>query len=185
MHNSVVGSAAAQVTTHALAQFISIQLDNVRFHVTSDMARHSALCFRHHSNRRADLTRCAVAALKSVMLDEGLLQRVRMPILRQPLDRGNLSPLVLHRKRQARQDAFAIGEHRAGATSSQETLLSFLAMNPSRLETTCKVTLAAVAPSSSRIVPPDPSRTVIGNRRLGNTAFRRENYKESIPVPRL
>src|ERR1700751_817598 len=42
--------------------------------------------------------------------------------------------------------------------SSHETLLSFLAMNPSRLETTCKVTFDPVASPRIDIVPPSLER---------------------------
>lgn len=49
------------------------------------------------------------------MVDERLLQRVQHAIVREPLDRGHLAPLVLDGQSQARQDPLPVDEHRAGA----------------------------------------------------------------------
>ena len=52
------------------------------------------------------------------MLDERLLQRVQRAAGGQAFDRGDRAALVLHRQRQARQDALAVDQHRAGAAGA-------------------------------------------------------------------
>jgi hypothetical protein len=69
--------------------------------------------FGEHRHGRADLAVRAVAALKSVPVDERPLHRVQLPILRQSFDRLDLPVLVLDGNRQTRIDALAVHKHGA------------------------------------------------------------------------
>src|SRR5262249_43687790 len=62
-----------------------------------------------------DLAGSAVAALEGVMLDEGLLQRVKRASLRQAFDGRDPRAIVHNRQREARIDAPALEENGAGA----------------------------------------------------------------------
>src|SRR5438270_8969904 len=65
--------------------------------------------------------------------------------------------------------------------SSHETLLSFLAMNPSRLETMCKVTRDPVAFPSPNLVPPGGGLTSIRTLRADrNNAFRQKDRTRNL-----
>jgi hypothetical protein len=64
---------------------------------------------------RTDLTGSTVAALESVMLDEGLLQRMQRASLGQAFDRRHLRTVFHDRQREARVDPPAIDQHGAGA----------------------------------------------------------------------
>src|SRR3569832_1702663 len=68
--------------------------------------------FVRHCHRRADLTGCAISALKTVMFDESMLQGMKCPVLPEALDRGDGMAFMLDRQRQARQDAVPIGQDR-------------------------------------------------------------------------
>ena len=48
------------------------------------------------------------------MLDKRVLKRVKRLVSRKPLDRGDRAPVVLHRQRQAGDDALSVYQHRAG-----------------------------------------------------------------------
>ena len=61
-----------------------------------------------------DLAGSAVTALKSVTVDERLLQRMQPVVGREPLDRGHLAPFVLHGQRQAGQDPVSVDQLHAG-----------------------------------------------------------------------
>ena len=76
---------------------------------SSDPARPSA------SRATADMICPGVqyAALKTVVTDERLLQRVQRSVPGEPLDRRYLPPLALRRQRQARQHTPAVEQHRA------------------------------------------------------------------------
>jgi len=56
--------------------------------------------------------------LKSVVLEEGLLERMQRAVLGQPLDGRNLRAFVLRRQRQAGENARAVAQHRARAARS-------------------------------------------------------------------
>ena len=94
-----IGAAAADVAAHQLA----------------DLVGGLRLSLRDHADRGADLARGAVAALKRVVLDERLLQRMQRSSLRQPLDRRDLSAVLHDRERQAGIDPPTVDQHRAGA----------------------------------------------------------------------
>src|SRR5258705_7709925 len=78
LDNAAVGAAAADVAAHPLADFIVA----------------SGVPFFQQRNRRADLPRRAVAALKSVVADERGLHRMQPAVRGQPFDRGDLLAAV-------------------------------------------------------------------------------------------
>ena len=58
------------------------------------------------------------------MLDECRLHGVQLAVFREPLDRNDFPPFVLHGKSETRIDAFAIHQHCAGAAGA--LIASFL-----------------------------------------------------------
>ena len=58
------------------------------------------------------------------MLDERRLHGVQLAVFRQPLDRNDFPPFVLHGKSETGVDPFAIHQHGAGAASA--LIASFL-----------------------------------------------------------
>src|SRR6266540_6059168 len=94
-----VRAAAAQVAAHELP----------------DLRVRSRPALGQQTEPGHDLTRRAVAALESVVADEGLLQRVQPPVPCQPFDRHDLAALGGDGQREARQDTPAVQQDRAGA----------------------------------------------------------------------
>ena len=66
-----------------------------------------------HADCGADLAGRAVAALESVVLNEGLLHRVQAANGAQALDGGDFRPVLHHREHEAAVDALAVEQHRA------------------------------------------------------------------------
>ena len=60
-----------------------------------------------------DLARCAETALHSVMVDEGLLDRVEFVAVRQSFNRGDFGAVMHRRQCQARDDSLAVEKNRA------------------------------------------------------------------------
>jgi hypothetical protein len=69
----------------------------------------------HAGDRGHDLSRRAIAALESVLVDEGLLHRVRMITMGKTFDGRDFLILRCKRQSQARHHTTAIDQHRAGA----------------------------------------------------------------------
>src|SRR5690349_23694265 len=67
------------------------------------------------ADRRQDLARRAIAALKSVMLDEGLLHRMQFAAVGDAFDGGHIVTLRGHGKRQTGQHAPPVEENRTSA----------------------------------------------------------------------
>jgi hypothetical protein len=99
-NNVGVGAAAANVSTHQFANLIG----SFRF------------ALRYQRGGRADLTGCAVAALKRVMVDEGLLELIENSICRQAFNGGDVLGIMHDCQGQARVNTPAIHQYRAGAT---------------------------------------------------------------------
>src|SRR5262249_52469404 len=96
----VVTGAAAEISCHAGAYLVRARLR---------IARQES--FGAH-----ELARRAEAALRSIMIDKGLLQRIEAPVLRKTLhclDRPAIRP---HGKVTARVDRLAVEQYRAGST---------------------------------------------------------------------
>ena len=64
-------------------------------------------------DRRHDHAGRAVAALQAMLLPEAVLQRMQLAVLGEPLDRGDLRAVGLHREDRARFGAAAVDEDRA------------------------------------------------------------------------
>ena len=73
------------------------------------------MTFIDAADRRHDLARCAIAALKSVVIDEGSLHRMQFAAIGETFDRGHAVSLRGDRKRQTRQHATAVDQNRASA----------------------------------------------------------------------
>ena len=68
-----------------------------------------------HPDRRAQLAGRAVAALERVVLDERLLQRMQLVVVREPLDGRHLGAIVRDREREACVRPAPVDQHGAGA----------------------------------------------------------------------
>ena len=168
--------------------------------ILGDVARNAALQLRRHAHRRADLARCAVAALEAVVLHKGLLQRMQRPRRTQPLDGGDFAAFVLHRQGEAAVDAFAVHQHGAGAARALVAALlgpGELQMLPQKVEQRCAdigrdlliVSVDLEPHAASGWVAPLTRGAQRSSRRRGHyrldpapiaeAAVRRENYATS------
>jgi hypothetical protein len=89
------------------------------------MTRHTSAQFVGHANGGTDLPGRAVTALEAVVLDEGPLQWMHVAVRREAFDRRDCMSFVLHRERQARQDALAT-VHQHGARPARSLVATFL-----------------------------------------------------------
>src|ERR687897_151525 len=106
LHDVVVAGAAAEVPLEGLAHlFVG------RVRVLPQVA-----------GRRHDHARCAVAALEAVVAMERLLDRMQLPVGRQPLDRRDLPAVDLHGEQVARFDGLAV--HQDGARAARRGIAS-------------------------------------------------------------
>ncbi len=71
------------------------------------------MAFFDQCDGRTNLTRRAIAALKTVVLDESRLHRMKLVTVRKTFDRRNLVALMRERETQAGIDAAPIHENRA------------------------------------------------------------------------
>ena len=86
-----------------------------RGHIVGDRAGPARLDLSQHGQRRTDLPRCAVPALKTVTIDKRLLQRMQPLRAGHTFDSGDSSALSGHRQDQAGVRPPAVEQHRAGA----------------------------------------------------------------------
>src|ERR1700677_51671 len=91
----VVRATAAQIPAHALTELIAAERNRLAAQVICDMARHAALELVEHADRRAELPRGAISALKTVVVDKTLLERMQNAITREAFDRADRAALVL------------------------------------------------------------------------------------------
>src|SRR5438270_7557828 len=107
-------------------------------HIFADLGFRAGMTLIDAGNRRHDLAGRAVAALEAVMIDEGLLHGMQAAGGRSDaFDRGDLASLRGRRKRQAGEDALAIGMD--GASPALAVIAPFLAacqsyLFPQRIE---------------------------------------------------
>ncbi len=73
LDDAVVSPASAEVAAHAFADFTLVDRDNGGGEITGDDARDVALDFASHPDSGTELARCAISALKAIVLDKGLL----------------------------------------------------------------------------------------------------------------
>jgi hypothetical protein len=71
-----------------------------------------------------DLSRRAVAALKTIVFDERALERMQLAVRAQTFDSHNLIAVVHDRQRQTRCDAPSVGEH--GACAARTLIAALL-----------------------------------------------------------
>lgn len=76
--------------------------------IGGDRARHAPFYLVRHPDRGAELAGSAIAALKAIMLNEGILERMQMVGLSKTFDRGDRTTLILYRQREARVDPFTV-----------------------------------------------------------------------------
>src|SRR5262249_8533865 len=102
-NDALVARAPAQVPGQALAYLLL-----ARLRVSAEEPGH-----------RDDEAGGAEPALQAMAVAEGLLYRAERPVLRgQPLNRGHLGALQLHREQQAGPYRVAVDEHRARAADA-------------------------------------------------------------------
>jgi len=99
-HDLRIGAAPAEVAAHQFANVLP--------------GGRPSLADQSHG--RADLARCAIAALESVLIDEGLLHGMQPTILGEPLDGGDLRAVLHDGEGKTGVDAHAVHQHGAGAT---------------------------------------------------------------------
>ena len=102
-----VARAAAQIATHALANLCPREILNREWlcDVYRRGTRPPRFRFFDHCNSRHDLARRAKTALKPVMLDEHLLERVQAAVAPQPLNGGDLMAVVHRRQSHTGQNS--------------------------------------------------------------------------------
>src|SRR5258708_4415321 len=112
-----VGGAAAEIAAHALANLVVVEGDLVGTEIGGDGAGPAGRGLAQHPDRRAELPRCAIAALEGVVRDERPLERVQVVAThrRQPLDRDDLTVLMRDGERQAAIDSSPVQQDGAGA----------------------------------------------------------------------
>ena len=134
-HDVRVGRAAADIAAHPFADLGIGEFGSRICQIGRHIARHARAALGQHADGRANLARCAVAALKAVMLDEGRLHRMQILAVGEPFDRGDGLAVVHHRERQAGVDAASIDQHRAGAALT--VVATFLRAGQREMLTQC------------------------------------------------
>jgi hypothetical protein len=89
-----IGSAAAEVAAHALTNLIVTERDMLSVQIYAHRTRPAGLDLAQHTDGRADLPRCTVAALEGVVFDKRSLQWVQILIIGESLDRDDLGTLM-------------------------------------------------------------------------------------------
>ncbi len=114
--NSGIGSAAAEIAAHTLADLLVVEGDVLSRQISAHRAGPTGPGLAQHAERRAELSWGTVAALKRVVRDERLLEGVQVvAICRQPLDGDDLGILVRDSEGQAAIDASPVEQDGAGA----------------------------------------------------------------------
>src|SRR5450830_1462995 len=115
-----IGAAAADVAAHAFADLCRRQ-KRCDGQVGTDQTGNAVPDLLQHRYCRADLSRCAVAALVAVVFDEGCLHGMQPIRVTQAFDSDHFSAFVHHRQRQAGIDAAAIDDDRTGTALTVRT----------------------------------------------------------------
>src|SRR5688572_28490025 len=117
-------ATAADVAAHTLAYLIVCEAGRVHRYIFGNVTRIAATCLFEHPDSRTYLPGRAVAALKTVVLDEGSLHRVKLFAARESFNGCDLATLERGRERQARQHPAAINEY--GASAALALVATFL-----------------------------------------------------------
>jgi len=110
-----IGRAPAEVAAHALADLIVIERDMLSIQVGTYHTWPASLGFAQHADRRADLSRRAVATLKGVVRDERSLEWVQVLTVGKLLDRDGLGVLMGNGEAEAARDPPTIKQDGTGA----------------------------------------------------------------------
>src|ERR1700733_15252351 len=102
-----IGAAAADVTAHSLAQFGVAELHR-HVEVLGHMARDAGFNLVEYRDRGADLAWRAIAALITVVFDEGSLHRMHVLGRAETLDGDHLITLMHDRQRETGIDTPAV-----------------------------------------------------------------------------
>src|SRR4051812_49948211 len=94
------GSARGHLADRREDVRISTAATDVPAHELADLVIGMCTCLIQQRHRRDDLPRRAVAALKAVMTDEGILQRVELTFVGESFDRRHLTAFALRHQRQ-------------------------------------------------------------------------------------
>src|SRR6266516_425092 len=86
--------APAEIAAHALSDLIVVEGDVIGVQIGAHRTRPASFGLAQHTDRRANLSRRAVAALKCVVRDERPLEGVQGLAICKPLDGDDLGVLV-------------------------------------------------------------------------------------------
>ena len=116
-NDSRIRAATADISAHALTNFVGGQISGADFsQIGGDVTGVAPPGFLQKRDGGANLSRCAVAALESVMLQERRLHWMQLIALRQAFNGGDLLAFMRHGQRETAIDAAAIGQNGARAT---------------------------------------------------------------------
>src|ERR1700722_5449754 len=112
-HDVGVGCAPADIAAHSLANFYIGEFGGWLRQIVGNIARHALPALGQHSDRRTDLARGAIPALKAVMFNERGLQWMQIIAFSESLDRSNGLAIMHNREGQAGVDAASFNQYRA------------------------------------------------------------------------
>ncbi|GGN44710.1 hypothetical protein GCM10010842_33580 [Deinococcus daejeonensis] len=104
-----VRAAPAQVAAHPIPD-LGVRQVRLALNVRRDVTRHAPADLPQHPHRGTDLPRRAVPALETVVIEERLLQRVKVPGRAQALCRHDLRAVIRGRQSQAGQNALTVDQ---------------------------------------------------------------------------
>jgi hypothetical protein len=111
-----IRTAAAEVAAETFANFLAGQIGELGFaNFGRDKAGMTGPGFVEHGDRGADLAGRAVAALKTVVLDESRLDGVKISVAFQAFNRSEPVPFMHNGEGEAGVDAAAIDKYGAGS----------------------------------------------------------------------
>src|SRR5829696_3250464 len=78
-NNVLIGAASTKISAHSFLDLFVCKLDRPRFlnYIVCNVAHLAVLCLLHQSHGRADLAWCTKTALKTIVLDERGLHRMK------------------------------------------------------------------------------------------------------------
>src|SRR5579864_9227221 len=112
-----IARATTEIAAHPLSNFCLGKVSSSKGfrNVFRGRARPARLCFPDHGDCRHDLSGCTETTLEPVVLDECLLDWMKLSIAFQSFDRGDLLTIVHCRQCHARQNTATINVDRACA----------------------------------------------------------------------
>jgi hypothetical protein len=123
-HDSRIGAATANIAAHALANFIGGEISRADFaHIGGHVAGVASSGLLQKRDGRANLSRRAVAALETIVLQERTLHGMQLIALRQTLYGCDLLAFMRYGQRETAIDAAAIGQDSARAALSMVATL--------------------------------------------------------------